>query len=150
MMTYNQFINRPLMLRTRIDHKIDDVAFKWSVCQNTTATISERVQTSPANTQETSYLRYIEAKKELDELCTKYDDVCDAVRDFLYGELTPDEASMMEWKYVQGKSAQEISAITGITYDAARARLSRADRKARKIFESSHISQHEQNIVGTM
>lgn len=143
MMNYDQFMNRPLTLKTRIEHKVDDVQFKWNVCQNTTATISERVQTSPANTQETSYLRYISAKKELDELCIEYDKVCDGVRAFLYDELEPDEASILEWRYVQGKSAQEISAITGVTYDAARARLSRAGKKASRIFKSSQMSQHD-------
>ena len=76
MMTYEQFINRPLELIQKIEHKVEDVAFKWTLCLNTTQGLSERVQTSPSNTTDLKIIRYAQADKELIELQGEYDEAC--------------------------------------------------------------------------
>lgn len=131
MMTYEQFINRPLELIQKIEHKVEDVAFKWTLCLNTTQGLSERVQTSPSNTSDLKVIRYAQAKKELDDLQEEYDSACDDVRDFLYANLKLMDADVLDWKYCNGKSVKEIAEIRNITYSGAANRISRAEARAR-------------------
>ena len=131
MMTYEQFINRPLELIQKIEHKVEDVAFKWTLCLNTTQGLSERVQTSPSNTTDLKIIRYAQAKKELDDLQEEYDSACDDVRDFLYANLKLMDADVLDWKYCNGKSVKEIAEIRNITYSGAANRISRAEARAR-------------------
>lgn len=131
-MRYETFMNRPLELMQRIEHKIDDVAFKWTLCLNTTQGLSERVQSSPSNTQEASYLRYIDAKNDLNDLVAELETAQNEVRDFLYDSLSFNDADLLEWRYINGKSPQEIADRMGVTYEATRQRLKRANEKARQ------------------
>lgn len=131
-MTYETFINRPLELMQKIEHKVEDVAFKWTLCLNTSQGLSERVQTSPSNTSDLKIIRYAQAKKELDDLQEEYDSACDDVRDFLYANLKMMDADVLDWKYCNGKSVKEIANIMGTTYEATRQRIKRANEKARK------------------
>lgn len=133
-MTYEQFINRPLELMQRIEHKIEDVQFKWTLCTNTTQGLSERVQTSPTNTTEIRVIRYAQANKELTELQEEYDDSCKSVRDFLYGELELNDADVLDWKYCSGKSISQIADIRSLSYSGAASRISRAEVRARSKF----------------
>lgn len=130
-MTYEEFINRPLELIQKIEHKVEDVAFKWTLCLNTTQGLSERVQTSPSNTSDLKVIRYAQAKKELDDLQEEYDSACDDVRDFLYANLKLMDADVLDWKYCNGKSTKEIAEIRNITYSGAANRISRAEARAR-------------------
>lgn len=136
-MTYEQFINRPLELIQKIEHKVEDVAFKWTLCLNTTQGLSERVQTSPSNTSDLKVIRYAQAKKELDDLQEEYDSACDNVRDFLYANLKLMDADVLDWKYCNGKSTKEIAEIRNITYSGAANRISRAEARARSKYAQS-------------
>ena len=137
MMTYEQFINRPLELIQKIEHKVEDVAFKWTLCLNTTQGLSERVQTSPSNTSDLKVIRYAQAKKELDDLQEEYDSACDDVRAFLYANLKLMDADVLDWKYCNGKSTKEIAEIRNITYSGAANRISRAEARARSKYAQS-------------
>lgn len=137
MMTYEQFINRPLELIQKIEHKVEDVAFKWTLCLNTTQGLSERVQTSPSNTSDLKVIRYAQAKKELDDLQEEYDSACDDVREFLYANLKLMDADVLDWKYCNGKSTKEIAEIRNITYSGAANRISRAEARARSKYAQS-------------
>lgn len=137
MMTYEQFINRPLELIQKIEHKVEDVAFKWTLCLNTTQGMSERVQTSPSNTSDLKVIRYAQAKKELDDLQEEYDSACDDVREFLYANLKLMDADVLDWKYCNGKSTKEIAEIRNITYSGAANRISRAEARARSKYAQS-------------
>ena len=136
-MTYEQFINRPLELIQKIEHKVEDVAFKWTLCLNTTQGLSERVQTSLSNTSDLKVIRYAQAKKELDDLQEEYDSACDDVRDFLYANLKLMDADVLDWKYCNGKSTKEIAEIRNITYSGAANRISRAEARARSKYTQS-------------
>lgn len=139
-MTYETFINRPLVLMQRIEHKIEDVAFKWTLCLNTSQGLSERVQTSPSNNQDLKVIRYAEANKQLTDLQAKYDRSCQEVRDFLYDNLDIGDADVLDWKYCNGKSTTEIAEIRGVTYAGAANRISRAEAKARKKYaQNEHL-----------
>ena len=98
----------------------------------TTTTLGERVQTSPTNTQEVSYLRYIDAKNDLNRLASDLETAQEEVRDFFYKNLTFDEADLLEWRYIDGKTPQEIADKMGTTYEATRQRIKRANEKARR------------------
>lgn len=139
-MTYETFINRPLVLMQRIEHKIEDVAFKWTLCLNTSQGLSERVQTSPSNTQDLKVIRYAEANKQLTDLQAEYDRSCKEVRDFLYENLEMGDADVLDWKYCNGKSTSEIAEIRGMSYSGAASKISRAETKARKKYsETEHL-----------
>lgn len=139
-MTYETFINRPLVLMQRIEHKIEDVAFKWTLCLNTSQGLSERVQTSPSNTQDLKVIRYAEANKQLTDLQAKYDMSCQEVRDFLYDNLDIGDADVLDWKYCNGKSTTEIAEIRGMSYSGAASKISRAEAKARKKYsQTEHL-----------
>ena len=132
MMTYEEFINKPLDLMQKIEHKAEDVMFKWTLCLNTSPGLSERVQTSPSNTSDLKVIRYAQADKELTDMQDEYDKACEAVRTFLYGNLDLNDADVLDWKYCNGKSITDIAEIRNISYSGAANRISRAEVKARK------------------
>ena len=135
-MTYEEFINRPLDLMQKIEHKIEDVQYKWTLCTNTTQGLSERVQTSPSNTTELRVIRYAQANKELTDLQGEYDAACERVRAFLYGNLELGDADVLDWKYCNGKSINDIAEIRNLSYTGAASRISRAETRARSKFSN--------------
>lgn len=135
MMTYNQFVERPIQLKRRIEHQMEDVELKWAICQTTTSQLGERVQTSTVNKSEKSYLKYIEAKRKLDELSSEFDTASNELRMFLYNALNPDDADVLEWKYIEGKSLQEIAVIRNITYQSMKNKTSKAERIAKRRYQ---------------
>lgn len=130
-MTYEEFVNRPLDLMLKIEHKLEDVQYKWTLCLNTSQGLSERVQTSPSNKADLRIIRYAEANKELTDLQTQYDESCESVRRFLYDNLDMLDADALDWKYCSGKSISDIASIRGMTYSGAASRISRAEIRAR-------------------
>lgn len=136
MMSYDQFMNRPLNLMQEIEHKAEDVAFKWSLCLNSTQGYSERVQTSPKNTSDLKIIRYAEADRELTELQTRYDEACESVRAFLYSNLDMQDADALDWKYCSGFSTKEIAEKRNLSYNGAASRISRAEKRARQKYLS--------------
>ena len=135
-MTYEEFINKPLDLMQKIEHKIEDVQYKWTLCTNTTQGLSERVQTSPTNTTEVRVIRYAQANKELTDLQGEYDAACERVRAFLYGNLELGDADVLDWKYCNGKSINDIAEIRNLSYTGAASRISRAETRARSKFSN--------------
>lgn len=133
-MTYYEFISKPNILKIQIEHMLEDVQFKWTLCLNTSQSSSERVQTSPSNTTDLRIIRYAQANKELTELQSEYDEACSRIREFLYSNLDVQDADVLDWKYCSGKSIGDIAEIRGLTYSGAANRISRAEAKARKIF----------------
>lgn len=131
-MTYEEFINRPTELMVKIEHQTEDVAFKWTLCLNTSQGLSERVQTSPNNNQDLKVIRYAEANQKLTDLQDEYDKACEDVRGFLYKNLDINDADVLDWKYCSGKSITDIAKIRDTTYSGAANRISRAEAKARR------------------
>ena len=130
-MTYKDFVNRPLRLKRRVEHKIEDVQLKWTICQSATANMDgERVQGSTQNRTENSTLRYIDAKRELDELAGELEESRDAVRSFFYDNLSERDADILEWRYIGGRNLQEIAEIVGVEYQTIKNRMSEANRTA--------------------
>ncbi len=143
--SYEQFMNRPLLLRSRIEHKAEDVAFKLEVClKATTALGGERVQTSRDNATERNLVEYIDAKKKLDKIVADYNEAVDEVTSFLYESLDFKYADLLEWKYINGKELSEIAEISGIAYQTARHRSSAAERIAREKFSTYKNSKEQQ------
>lgn len=137
-MTYDQFMNKPLRLRSRIEHKADDVAFKLEIClKATTALGGERVQTSRGNTTERNLTEYIDARKKLDAIIQQYNDAVEEVTTFIYDSLDFKDADLIEWKYINGKSLTEIADIMGIAYQTAKNRSWQAENQLRRKFGTS-------------
>ena len=135
-MTYIQFVGRPMRLKRMIEHQIEDVELKWAICQTTTAQLGERVQTSVTNKTEASYLKYADSKKKLNELSDEFDEARTEIRAFLYENLEPSDADVLEWKYVEGKSLQEIAQIRSMTYQSMKNKAAKADRKAKRCYQA--------------
>ena len=138
-MTYEEFVNQPLILRRKIKHKIEDVALKESACMQNTSQLKERVQSSVDNSTERSYVRYIDAKNQLDDMFSDLEIIQDEVRDFLYGNLSPEDADILEWKYIDGKRPRDIAYEVGMNNDAMRQKIKRADAKARTKYARKEI-----------
>lgn len=136
-MTYNEFVNKPVVLRGRIEHQAEDVAFKWNICLNAVPEMSERVQSSIHNTTEASILRYAQSKAELDRLQGEYEKAMADIRLFLYTNLKREDADVLDWKYCSDKSIQQIADIKEISYSGAASRIYRADAKASRVFEKT-------------
>ena len=137
-MTYYEFVRRPRTLRRRVLHKVEDVRLKEVACMSTTASFKERVQTSPVNSTELSYIRYIDAKNELDKLMEDLRVAQDEVREFFYDNLCQDYANLLEWKYIDDKRLQDIAVIEDIAYQTAKNKISKAEKKARMIWTKMH------------
>lgn len=135
-MTYDAFVYRPLLLRRRIAHQIEDVQLKESICMKASAPLQERVQTSVSNTTEINYIRYIDAKNRLSQLAGELEEAQAELREFLYKNLSPDEADILEWRYIDDKSIQDIADIRDLSYSAINSRICRANRKARGIYDA--------------
>ena len=134
-MIYEEFMNRPLRLRSRIEHKADDVAFKLEIClKATTALGGERVQISRDNATERNLAEYIDAREKLDAIINDYNDAVEEVTDFIYGNLDFKDADLLEWKYINGKTLTEIADIMGIAYQTAKNRSWQAERVLRNKF----------------
>lgn len=130
-MTYKEFVNKPLMLRRKVEHKIEDVQLKWTICQSATANMDgEKVQGSFQNRTENSLLMYIDAKRELDELAGELEESRDAVRSFFYDNLTERDADILEWRYINGRNLKEIADIVGVQYQTMKNQMSEANRNA--------------------
>ena len=135
-MTYKDYVERPMRLQRKLKHKIEDVQLKLTICQATTSGISDdKVQTSAHNRTEDSYMRYIDAKRELNALAEELEETRKDVRAFLYSAISEIDADLLEWRYIEGKSASEIADMFGVTYDATRQRIKRANKQARDFFE---------------
>lgn len=142
--SYDAFMNRPLRLRSRIEHKADDVAFKLDVCLKATSALGgERVQTPRDNSAERNLAEYIDAKEKLEQIIAEYNEAVDEVTHFLYEHLDYKYADLLEWKYVNGKELAEIAEITGIAYQTARHRSSAAERAAREKFATYKNSKEQ-------
>lgn len=135
--SYEQFMNRPLHLRSRIEHKADDVAFKLEIClKATTALGGERVQTSRDNTTERNLAEYIDARKKLDAIINDYNEAVEEVTGFIYANLDFKDADLLEWKYINGKTLTEIADIMGIAYQTAKNRSWQAERQLKNKFST--------------
>ena len=131
-MNYREICDRPQEIRRRIEHQIEDVNYKWNLCQNITASLGERVQTSPSNNTERCYLSYIESKRKLDKLYDELEVAEATLRELLYNNLDSDLADMLEWRYIEGKTVKEIADIIGMKYESAKNKISRANRQLEK------------------
>lgn len=134
-MTYDEFVTKPLRLSMRVAHKVDDVIIKANIAMNITSVLGERVQSSPENKNEKNMLRYIEAKRELEDMYDELEEVKGEVREFLYDNLPLHQADILEWKYVDGKSLQQISEIMKIEYQTAKNKVHEADKVARNRYQ---------------
>ncbi|MBQ1293091.1 MAG: hypothetical protein IIY21_03575 [Clostridiales bacterium] len=133
-MMYDEFVNRPYRMWRKVLHKSDEVIRIEAICTKSTSVFGERVQSSFQNSQEKNYAILIDAKKELEELMEEHRKAEDEVRRFLYDNLTHEEADLLEWKYIDGKSAKDIAKILKEREQTVRNKVSRSDRKARAIF----------------
>ncbi len=129
--SYDQFMNKPLRLKTRIEHKADEVAFLFEVCTKATGSWGEKVQTSPTNRSERNKDKYIDESNKLLKMIDEYEASKDEVITFLYDNLKFEDADLLEWKYINGKTLTEIAKIKGIAYQTAKNRSWRAERDLR-------------------
>ena len=130
-MTYNEFMTRPLAIWRQILHKSDEVAKLEGLCLRTTASFGERVQNTVENTREKNLVALSQSKAEMNEMVAELMRVQAEIREFLYDSLRIEEADVLEWKNINGKSVKEIAETLGIEEQSVRNKLSRYEKKAR-------------------
>ena len=139
-MTYDEFVTAPLRLIGKIQHKSDEVAIKMNIAMKTTTSFGDIASKPQGNRVEKSVMRYLEAKEELDSLLEELERRKAIVREFLYEALALESADILEWKYINGKSIQEIADIKNITYQSMKNKISKADREAREKYKLAQKS----------
>ena len=135
-MKYDEFVNRPLVLYSRVAHQAETVQRLENICMNTTNMLDEKVQASRQNVQEKRLTALADEQRKLNDLTIELIEVCDEVRSFLYNGREFDDADILEWKYINGKTIQEISEIINTTYSGASTKISRAEKRAKKVYIS--------------
>lgn len=133
-MNYNEFVTQPIAVWRRILHKRDEVAKLEEICLIANSQLGERVQSSIENRKEKSLVAYAQSKNELNEMIDELMVVQAEVREFFYECLEIDEADVLEWKYVNGKSIKDIADILGVEEQTARNKVCQYDKKARKLY----------------
>lgn len=133
-MTYNEFMNRPMYLYNKIQHQVEKVQRLELISLSTTAPLRERIQTSRDNTQEKKYAALADAQRQLNDMVEELNTVSDEVKAFLYENLSIEEADVLEWRYVNCKSINEIAILKNLTYSGASTKINRAEKNAKKAY----------------
>ena len=131
-MTYSEFVTQPIAMWSKVLHKSDEVARLEGICTRTTIGFSERVQNTVENTREKNLVALAQERQELDKLIAELLRVQGEVRSFFYECLSLEEADILEWKYINGKTVKEIADILRIEEQSVRNKVSRCDKKARQ------------------
>ena len=130
-MTYDEFVTRPLVIWRQILHKSDEIARLEGLCLRTTVSFGERVQNTVENTREKNLVALSQSRAEMDEMIADLMQVQAEIREFLYDCLKVEEADVLEWKYINGKSVKEIAETLDIEEQSVRNKISRCEKKAR-------------------
>lgn len=137
-MDYDEFVSQPQMIDDRISHQLQVVERWKSKVESVTAVLSEvRVQTSPENKREIWLAKYIDSQQKLTVLMEDYDRACDEVRTWLYDNLPPNEASLLEYRYCDGLRNPEIAEVERQAEQTIRNKISVCIRKARVIYNAN-------------
>lgn len=134
-MNFDEFVNQPQRIDVRISHQLQVAEKLKDRCESATAVYSEvRVQTSRENHHETWLIKYIDSKKKLTALMEEYDKAVEEVRSWLYDNLPPNEASLLEYRYCDGLLNPEIADLEQKAEQTIKNKMSRYIRKARDIY----------------
>ena len=134
-MTYKEFINRPTAISRRIDHKQAEASKCFDACVRTTAAPREVMIKSGENARDVNLARYIDAQAELAKLHEDFKAVAKVTRSFLYDALKPDVADLMEYRYVDCCTVNEIAAMKSMAPQSVRNKISRGNKEAEKYWE---------------
>ena len=142
-MNYDRFVEQPRILQERLNHEILKAERYKDLCTRTTAAFSEigRVQQSRSNTHETYLLEYADSQRAVYDLMQEYNTACDAVRTWLYNNLSIKNASMLEYRYIDALSNSEIAATMHFAEQTMKNMISKAVREARKIYNDENNRQ---------
>lgn len=142
-MTYERFVEQPQVLQERLNHAILKAERYKDLCTRATAAFSEigRVQQSRTNAHESHLLAYADSQHAVRDLMQEYNTACDAVRTWLYSRLSIKNASMLEYRYIDGLSNSEIAATMHFAEQTMKNMISKAVREARKIYNDENNRQ---------
>ena len=135
-MKYDEFMNKPLRIKRRIQHQASDVAFKMEICMKTTTHFGEKVQASQDNSTEKCLHTYIDAKAELESLLDEYRLAEETVKSFLYDNLDFEDADLLEWRYIDNKPLSDIADLLGIAYQTCKNKMHDAEKIAKDKFST--------------
>ena len=134
--SFDKFIGRVRVLDKKIDHQLKRAEKLKSLSEQITTIWSDAwVQTSTENKRERRLADLIDSKRELERLLNQREQAADEIRDFLYSNLSEDNADVLEWKYCDDLSIFEIAEKECLSYSGAASKIYRAETKARAKYE---------------
>ena len=127
-------------MQEQLNHAILKAERYKDLCTRATAAFSEigHVQQSNANIHETYLLEYADSQRAVRDLMQEYGTACDTVRTWLYSRLSIKNASMLEYRYIDGLSNSEIATTMHYAEQTTKNLISKAVRKARKIYNDEN------------
>lgn len=134
-MTFEEYVERPQILRNRIQNQIEKIEQLENLCNQTTTILSDvKVQTNHGNKRDKYLADYIDSKKKLNDIMKQYDEAVEDLQTWLYDSLDFEDADLLDWRYCNCLKNEEMAERVGIAYSTQRKRISRANKKARDIY----------------
>lgn len=135
-MTYNEFVGRIEILDFKIDQALDKAERLRSLCDRVTTIWTDvKVQQSNGTKREERLTKLIDSKRELEELLEKREKAEKEITDFFDSALKPEDAAVLTMKYINKRTIKDVAEQMFYTYSGAANRISRADARARAIYE---------------
>lgn len=140
MIDYREWIERPQQIDALCKEALQDVKELRDICEHATSTINPvHVQCSKENKTENNIMEFLTAKEKLVELEIRREQAANELREFIYSNLSNEDASILDWRYCNCKTCAEIAKILGISDSAVRGRVNRASKKLQTIYSKKQL-----------
>lgn len=131
-MNFDEFMQKPQSLNIQIQHQLEEAERLKTLCEHATTVYSDmRVQTSHENKHEIWLTKYIDSKQKLTALIEQHEEAADAVKDWLYQNMSIEDASLLHFRYVDGLKNREIADRLHYTEQTVKNKISKAVRAAK-------------------
>lgn len=135
-MNFDEFMQKPQSINILIQHQLEEAERLKTLCEHATVVYSDvRVQTSYENKHEIWLTKYIDSKQKLTDLIEQHEEAADAVKDWLYLNMSIEDASILQFRYVDGLKNREIAERLHYTEQTVKNKVSKAVRTARAEYE---------------
>lgn len=135
-MNYDQFMSQPKNLGIQIQHQLEEAERLKALCERATTVYSDMgAQTSHENQREKWLVKYIDSKNKVEELIEMQSAAEESVRAWLYQHLELQDSSMLEYRYIDGLTNNEIAERMHYSEQYLKSKISKTIRVSRKIYE---------------
>jgi RNA polymerase sigma factor (sigma-70 family) len=135
-----KLIELPQRIDELCKEALQDAKELRDICEHATSTINPvHVQCSKENKVENNIVAFLTAKEKLVELEIRREQAANELREFIYANLSNNDASILDWRYCNCKACAEIAEILGISDSAVRSRVNRARRKLQTLCSEKQL-----------